>query len=372
MRVLFDGHWWIAGPTSNREVLKEIIWAWAESYPADDIAVAVRSKDAPLIADELGPKVELRKTHIPRQGFSSMLELPRIARAVRADVIVAHNFAPLRGNSVVFIHDVLFQSNPEWFTKLERAYFSLMPISSHRARLIFTSTYSEAERIKAQNPSLPQARAVGLGLSRALTNAIPVKPRLPIEPFSFALCVGRLNVRKNLRSTLVGAVESAAFTPESPLVVVGEKSGKSSELPQAVKDAISLGAIVFAGYLTNAELAWMYRHTRSVIFLTLGEGFGLPALEAIWFGAPLLVSDIRVMHEVCANHAEFADPTDVGAIASAINALPTRTVSVDSSSGQNYVTQRFGWPRLVRQMREEIERTPLLTRTISGGSGELR
>jgi glycosyltransferase involved in cell wall biosynthesis len=363
MRVLFDGHWWLDGPTSNREVLKELVRAWIVRFPEDEIFLTVPVRDAPSVRRDLDNRVTVVPTRIPLHGLSVIFELPLVARRVRSDISITHNFTPLLGNSAVFIHDVLFQTNPSWFTKRERAYFALIPMSSRRANHVFTSTTTEATRIKQQNPALKDPAALGLGLSHNLITAEPSPPPLAISPFSFALCVGRLNVRKNLAITLSAAVDSGLYTVDSPLVVVGEKSGKSPHLPQDVIEAIEVGSIIFAGYVSNSELSWMYENTRTLLFMTLGEGFGLPALEAIWFGAPLLVSDIPVLREVCGPHATYVDPTNKVAIVAALQAVVPRSAPHDALSGREYIEQRYEWSGSVEVMRQVIESTARRTRS---------
>ncbi len=316
MRILFDAYWWIEGPFSNRTVQREFIWAWAAEFPEDELVLMVPDqhldasrRDAPRAARIVGTRL---RPHAAAAGLAAA----RIARRVRADLTVTHNFAPVSGPSAVFIHDMLFKTNPEWFTASERAYFALMPLLAPRAGAVITSSETEATRIRTVQPRLPVVRSVGLAIRTSLRTAEPLRPAH--VPDRFLLTVGRMNVRKNLVTTIRAAVLSGAVSPECPLVAVGGSDGRTEQLPPQVRAAIESRAVIMLDEVTDGELAWLYSHARLFVFLSLDEGFGLTPVEALAFGAPCVVSDIPVFHETLADRVRYAPPRDVGAASTAI------------------------------------------------------
>ena len=348
MRVLFDGFWWGRGPVSNRQVLREFILAWAKEYPEDDVIVAVRRRDRKVARAELPAAVAIAGTRLSPQGISAIAELPFVARRVRADVTITHNFTPAFGRAAVFVHDYLFLTAPEWFTRKERAYFVLMPLTARRARWLFTSSASEADRISR----LSRGRMVvpvGLAVGSGLTGASPCRPAgLEGLGDGFLLCVGRLNARKNLANTIGAALASGRVTDAAPLVIVGEPQGRDAVLSDDVAEAVRRGAVRFLGFIDDDELAWLYSNASALLFLTRDEGFGLPALEALHFGAPLVVSDLPVFREILGRRASFTDPEDVAAIAAAIREAPPRSAPIDTT------TLGYSWDESVRRMRGAI------------------
>ena len=355
MRVLFDAFWWGRGPVSNRQVMREFVWAWAEQFPEDQLVAAVRSRDVGIARAELPAEVRIIGTRMSPQGVSAILELPFIANRIRADVTLVHNFTPVFGRSAVFVHDFMFLRTPGWFTRRELAYYRLMPLTIGRASVVFTSTETEAAAIR------PHARGravipVGLAVGRTLETAEPRRPAALAGVDGFLLSVGRLNVRKNVAAALLGALASGTVSPSTPIVVVGEEQGKGAELPAEVVHAASEGAVRFLGRTDDAELAWLYRHTRGLVFLSLDEGFGMPTLEAERFGATVVASDIPVFREILGDHATYADPHDVDAIAAAIRALPSRDEIVPVSPAE----LGYGWGASVRAMRDALSRSPTL------------
>ncbi len=281
-----------------------------------------------------------------------MAWLPRVAARHRVDVTIAQNFTPAWGRCAVFIHDVLFQSNPEWFSSLERAYLKPIPAMARRASVVFTSSQSEADRIAAYNPRLTRVVPIGLAVKSPLLQSDPVRPDLGPGIDAFLLSVGRLNVRKNLRTALAAAVASGAISPTRPMLVVGAPDGPAESFGPQVSAAIERGAIRFLGALSDAEVAWLYGHADCLLFLTRGEGFGLPPLEAQTFGCPVIVSDLPVMREVCRDGAVFVDPDDVTGAAQAIRDV------LAAGRGAPSPPPSDPWLGIVERMREAIDQVP--------------
>lgn len=352
MRVLFDGYWWDKGPTANRSVQRDIITEWARLFPTDDITVAVRAKARPA---DLPDTVGFASTKLWPHALSNGVELRRIARTVKADVVISHNFAPRTPGSVVFIHDVMFTEHRDWFSRAERAYFSRMLPMAKRAALIATSTETERTRIAGAGSSLPDVIAVGLGIPSALANATPQRPIVTKDVDEFALTVGRLNVRKNLGAVIDGAVRSGRINSSRPLIIVGsaEHSGVDADLPTEVAEHVSRGTIAFAGFLSDSELAWLYQNALVTVTLSLDEGFGLPPVEAAHFGSSVVASDIPVHRETVGDYAFFVDPlAEPAAIADAI------TSAIDANSAEalaENVRQKYSWTNVVTALRTASE-----------------
>jgi len=347
VRILLDAFWWAAGPMSNRQVQRELIWHWALQFPQDELVLAVRRRDLERAQKDLPPGARAVASHLYPHGLAAILEYPLLARRVHADVIVNHNFAPAWGPSAIFVHDVLFQTDPAWFTRVERAYFSLMPFMFPRADVIVTSSRNEAARIGRANPRLRPVVPIGLAVGTTLTRAVPVRPAAAAGLDTFVLSVGRLNVRKNLAVAFEAALRSGEVTSECPLLVVGEREGVRVALSPAIRDAVDRGAIRFAGFVTDGELAWLYAHARLFVFLSLDEGFGLPPLEALSFGCPVLVSDLPVFHETLGEQATYADPRDVDAAATQIARLVRTATRVSDPVLPD-------WNQCARRLRAEV------------------
>ena len=349
MRVLFDGHWWIDGPPSNREVLRQIVLTWTDKYIEDEILVVVPARHVSAARKDLPERVVVVRSRLGVQGLSAIFELPLLNLRHKADAIISHNFTPMFGPSLVFIHDFLFLSNPEWFTFAERRYFSLMPLLARRAKMIFTSSDNEARRIRRLGRKGQQALPIGLGPNMSIVDAIP-KPIPELQDFpGFILSVGRLNIRKNLGMTLDAALQSGRVSPGYPLIVVGAESGRRAQFSHAVSRAVESKAIRFLGYTSNEELSWLYAKADLFVFLSLDEGFGMPLLEALSLGTKVLASDIPVFREIVGNAGVLVDPTDIAAVSAAIELALDTAPALDGASD---VLERYSWVATVTRMRQ--------------------
>ncbi len=355
MRVLFDGYWWASGPAANRTVQRELVLAWRRAFPEDALTIALRRG---ADAADVPPGVRVVRTRLWPHALSNLVEL----RARGADAVVAHNFAPLAGRGVLFVHDAMFVDHPEWFSAKERGYFSAMLPSARRARVVATSTATEAARIERIAPHLAPVAAIGLGPTPAIVDAEPRMPEIVADVTAFALTVGRLNVRKNLAAVIAAAGSSARIGTASPLVVVGSSahSGVTGDLERALAALPDRRAVRIAGRLSDAELAWLYRHTALVVSLSRDEGFGLTPLEALALDAPLLVSDIPVHRETMGRAAHFVSPdapaTELG------RAIDDAWGERAPSHERRVALERWQWDAVARRLRESCANvgTPVL------------
>jgi len=322
VNILVDGYWWAEGPMSNRMVLQEIVRRWANDYPDDQMILAV-PRDAKGSAS-VPDGVEVVSTRLRVHPAINFLELPVIARRRCADAILAFNFAANSTAGVVFLHDVLFQTNPEWFTGVERAYFGAMPLLARRASTVITTSRSERGRIRRLNPRLRRVVSCGLSVASSFSAAEATDPGMHLRKGRYLLCVGRLNIRKNLAVTLRAALRSGVLSEDFPLVVVGEPSGRITRLDDDFRSAVAAGTLRIVERVSDAHLKWLYSHCALFVCLSLDEGYGLPPVEAASLGCRVLASDVPVFRETVGSHATFVDASDVGAIADAMRDIVRR------------------------------------------------
>jgi hypothetical protein len=349
LKVLFDAFWWVDGPTSNQTVQKELIQAWADRFPDDELTLVIprphvsRARDVPA-----GARVVA--TAARPHGVAMALAVPVIARRAGVDWTVIHNFSPVFGRSAVFVHDFMFCTDPAWFTRAERLYFGLMPPLLRRAEVVFSSSQTEAGRIAAASHLRRPVVPIGLAISGGLTAAGPGDAPTELTGIDeFFLTVGRLNIRKNLATTIAAALESGQLSASRPLVVVGEPDGRNAELPGATRAAVQDGRIRFLARVSDRELAWLYRRCRLFVFLSRDEGYGLTPVEAAHFGAPVLVSDIAIFRETLGDYASFVAPDDVAAAAAHI-----ATLHRGSAPDRLPASAARTWTQCVETMRAEL------------------
>jgi glycosyltransferase involved in cell wall biosynthesis len=351
LKILLDGYWLSSGPPSGHGLIRAIVDNWALHFPDDEVSVLVPTSKVPAAdATSAGTKILTTRLRLhPLINWFGLWWADR--RHGPFDLVLSQNFSTPSGRSAVFIHDVLFQSNAEWFTWKERLYFHLMTLSAPWSNLVLTSSDTERARILKHNPRLKRVVATGLGLPRRQERISPTDIVDGLIPGRFVLSVGRLNVRKNLTRTIEGAVASGTLSATEPLVVVGETSGRSARRTIALSAAESRGEVVYLGFVSDADLQWLLSNCCLMVFLSLDEGYGLPPLEAAAAGARVLVSDIPVMREVMGASATYVDPLDVPAISRAIRDLVN---TGDGSTSRSTAPGARPWSDVIATMRGGI------------------
>lgn len=330
-------------------VLQEIVRSWADIYPFDELLLAVPAKQITALSG-VPRGVTVVPTRLAIHPVINLFELPLIGWSQDVDAVIAQNFSSVHKRSFVFVHDAIFKSNPEWFTKKEKLYFWPILPAVRFAREVFTSTNTEALRIsKYVSKAAPKITATGLSVPTTLFDA-GKRPAAAVDPGKFILSVGRLNVRKNLSATIEGAINSGVLSTRFPIVVAGEASGRVSEPNSVITDAVAAGVVIFLGHVSDSELRWLYRNCALFCYLSLDEGFGLPPLEALTLDADVLASDLPVFHEVLGDSATYVDPQSVENIGKSI-------VHMLSRNGQ-YIERDdidTSWSPVVERIRQRIE-----------------
>ena len=348
MRLLFDAHWWVDGPPSNRNVLRSLVTEWLQAFPADDLTLRVPKKDVSYLKGEI-QRLQLRADvdHYPTWARYHAVAVATIAvRRGEYDAVLAQNFCPPFSGAprVVLVHDALFVTNREWFTKKELIYLRGMRPSLRRATTVLATSQSEAARIGSVWPELRERIVpVGLSVPAGIVKARAQRPSMWNGAAPFVLAVGRLNVRKNLGRLIEAFARVAQQDLTRHLVVVGEKDGKYS--PGAIPDHVT-SRIHFLGHVTDDELRWLYENCDLFVFPSLDEGYGLPLLEANMLGAPAIVSDIPVFREL-AVAADYFDPRSVDEMAAAI----LRGLGSATTAAATGLT----WQDVVQKIRRAVE-----------------
>jgi len=199
---------------------------------------------------------------------------------------------------VATVHDLLM-SGARVQGRLSRWYFGkVVPAGWRRASLLITDTETVKDQL-ASECSLPRERIVVVALTSRYYGCEKQKERTG-PPWVFLL-VGTHEPRKNFAvavKALSGLPE--AMRRQSRLHIVGQRTGHTAELVALLEQLHLTEWVRFAGYQSEGELAATYRGSTALVFPSTAEGFGLPPLEAMSLGVPVLLSDIPVHREVYA------------------------------------------------------------------------
>lgn len=350
MRVLFDAYWWCSGSAAVRRVMREIVFAWEREYPDDQMCLVVRARELAAVRREVRPGTLLTPSRLRPQAALAALGTAHAARSFEPHLVISHNFASLSKNSAVLLHDVIFKTNPEWFTRKERLYFSAMIPLARRSDLVIASSRTEASRIQRYVRATPVV-PVGISVAGGLLEAVSASGFGSLLSRRFALAVGRLTTRKNLWNAIAAALEANVAAPDFPLVVVGTAEGVAATLPPGTHDAVKDGRLIFVGFVTDDQLKWLYENARLSIYVSMDEGYGMPPLESLALGTPVVVSDIAVMRENLGEYATYADPTNVSSIARAIMSEASAALTEERVAVLREHGRALTWAQVVSGIR---------------------
>jgi len=268
--------------------------------------------------------------------------LPLRARRLGARLILSPaNLAPLvwPGN-VVIVHDAVALAHPEWFTAPYAAYHRrLLPLVARRARRVLTVSRFARDELAAlvgvraevvpggvdarfrPDPDAAAAARAALGLARP-----------------YVLCVAGESPRKNLAA--LAEVARALAGRGVEMVTAGSRRAHHGALSHP-------GGVRELGYVDDALLPGLYAGAEAFVLPSRHEGFGLPCLEAMACGTPVVATTAGALPETCADAALLVDPGDAAALADAVlTALGDAALAV---AGRARAAE-FPWERTVDQI----------------------
>ncbi|MCM1129675.1 MAG: glycosyltransferase family 4 protein [Alistipes senegalensis] len=263
-------------------------------------------------------------------------------------------YLPTSVARVVTIHDLVWKFAGETMRPLSRWLEKrLMPEAVCLADRIIANSWSTAQGIEAEFPlAKDKVRVVHLGMP---VMALP-SDRKSLLYFGidrpYFLFVGTLEPRKNLRR-LLGAF---ARLPEGVrnanlLVIAGGKGWGGVNVDALLKELKIERHVIVVGYVSNTQLSSLYAHARFLAMPSLYEGFGLPLVEAMGFGTPVLTSKVSSMPEVAGDAGFLVDPLDEAAIAEGVGRLLTDEAlrqSLANKAKTNVI--RFSWRKAAKEM----------------------
>ena len=267
--------------------------------------------------------------HPPTNLGWSALGLPRAAARANVDVIHAPAYtAPLWSTApvVLTIHDVSYERHPEWYPYQRDGVRRMFYRRSARtaARVLTDSEFSASEIAAAYQ--IPRARisVAPLGVSDHFAPVDRPNETLPAGISTpFLLHVGDLHERRNL-PLVVHAMFEAQRRPGMPqltLVLAGVDRGLGDRLRGYAREADSPDAVVCLGTVTDSQLLSLYRGAAALVYPSRYEGFGLPVLEAMACGTPVIASRAASIPEVLGDAGVLLDPDDEPGWAEAIAAV---------------------------------------------------
>ncbi len=268
----------------------------------------------------------------------------------------------VRCRSVVTIHDCIHLMFPQYLpSKLAHVYAKgSMWIAAHKAdRILTVSEASKRDILRLFNVPAEKVVVIYNAIDeRFLAPANAERMELVRQRYQldhpFVLYVGNIKPHKNIERLIDAFGRARSECPDNlKLVIIGDEISKYPGLRQSVHKHKLDKHVRFLGFQPMETLAAFYRLARAFVFPSLYEGFGLPPLEAMACGSPVVTSNVSSLPEVAGGAALLVDPYDANSIADGIvQAVTDDTLRADLITRGLERARSFSWPQSVRKIHE--------------------
>jgi glycosyltransferase involved in cell wall biosynthesis len=305
------------------------------------------------------------RNHVPYSyALRRLVQAQRFRAHVKSnkfDLYHEPNILPLPfddGPTVVTVHDLSWIRYPETHpVERVRAMNKYFERGLKQAALLLTdSKFVKQELIGVFGVDEHAIIPIPLGVEPLfrpcnVDQTRPVLDRFGLAHGHYLLAVGTLEPRKNLGMAITAYTRLPPATrARYPLVLVGMSGWLNSPLEAQIAPLLQAGEVRRLGYLSRSDLACVTAGATSLIYPSLYEGFGLPPLEAMSCGVPVIASDRSSLPEVVADTGLLIPPDDLGAVSNAMQRMIDDPALRQVLSEKSYARSKlFSWPQCVTQ-----------------------
>lgn len=305
---------------------------------------------------------------LPVPGHQSLrlfVQIPRLMRRMKMDVVIEPgHFGPFNLpksiKRITVIHDITPILFPHMHTFqgqfLQRIF--LPGILKRADHILVNSFYTQSDLTKAFPFCKAKSTVTLLGKDAIFQPDLnqDILAKYGIQQ-PYILFTGTIEPRKNL-STLLKAFELFKAQSQLPhkLVWVGKWGWKSEDIQQQIENSPYQGDIIQTGYIAKEDLPGLYSQAEIFVYPSLYEGFGLPVLEAMACGAPVITSNTSSLPEAGGPAALYFDPQDPKALAACIHSLAKNpALRAEKRKASLLQASNFDWRKTARQSLDVIE-----------------
>ncbi len=306
--------------------------------------------------EELAPNFKVVESPYKEFTLSEQLGFLKQIKSLGADLVhftMTQQPVLYRGLSVTTIHDltaIRFRNpakNPVVFTFKQQVFkWVIKRAAKKSARIITISEFVKKDIAEYAGVNPDKITVTYEAADRILADAEPV---VGLERASFIMYVGRPTPHKNLKRLIQAFYLAQKTHQDLRLVLVGKTDDNYRRL-QAWVDKKGISNVVFTDFATEGQLRWLYERARAYVFPSLSEGFGLPPLEAMIHGCPVISSNATCLPEINKNGALYFDPLDVNDIAEKIGGvLENPGIAERLAKEGKAVAAQYSWQRMAEQ-----------------------
>lgn len=317
-------------------------------------SILVPSKDFDFFRPS-NPNFTVIPADFDNYSFAEQLGFKRFLEDLSPDLV--HFCMPQQpllyhGKHVTTVHDLIlfktYNSDKNWFiyhAKRLVGRYLFKKIAKTNQYIITPTEFTKKEYVEFSH--IPEDRVI---VTYESTDPAPDTSVAYKHPFKrFILYVGQQSDYKNIKRLGDAHQKLLAVYPDLGLILVGKKNA-SALINEAYFTKKGYKNILFTDFIESAQRDWLFQHCTAYVFPSLMEGFGLPALEAMGYGAPVVSSNATCLPEIYQDAAHYFNPTNTDDIARAIEDVLTDDVLRTSLIKKGYAQiRKYSWKRMAEQ-----------------------
>jgi glycosyltransferase involved in cell wall biosynthesis len=307
---------------------------------------------------KIAPKFEVLECPYKEFTFGEQLGLWKQLQQLKPDLVhfgMVQQPVLYRGKVVTTMHDLITTQrrylnparNPIILGIKLQAYKLVTYWAARKSAAIITPTEYIKDAVARYTRTNSRKITVTYEAADPITDE--PEPLTELEDKQFIMYVGRPTPHKNLERLIEAFIKLREQQPELHLVLAGKLDTNYRRIERAVRQK-DIKNVIFTGFVSEGQLRWLYEHCAAYVFPSLSEGFGLPALEAMTHGAPVVSSNATCLPEVYRDAAHYFDPLDVEDMARAIDEVLTKPQLREKliTAGHKQV-KKYSWRRMAEQ-----------------------
>jgi glycosyltransferase involved in cell wall biosynthesis len=353
MRLVIDAR---ESGTSTGRYVDKLIEYLHKLQP--DFEVMVLSKPNQLnFIKTMAPEFEVVPSNFKEFTVAEQTGLLRQLNNLQADLVhfsMTQQPVLYKGRRLTTIHDLTTirydnpAKNPLVFKAKQQVYKQVIKqVAKNSARIITPSEFVKNDVVQFTNTNPAKVTVTHEAAERM--NA-PAKPYPRLADKRFIMYVGRATPHKNLARLVEAYAVLRAKYPDLYLVLAGKTDSNYKRVGALVSAKRLADRVIFTDYIDEGELRWLYQNTTAYVFPSLSEGFGLPGLEAMVHGAPVVSSNATCLPEIYGEAAHYFDPLVTYDIAQKIsNVLSSPHLRNQLIKKGHSQAAKYSWPKMAAQ-----------------------
>lgn len=349
--------------TSTGRYIDKLVEYLAGMKPEYEIVVLTKPRSIDYLKS-MAPGFDVQAADYKEFTFAEQLGFKRFIKGLKPDLVhFGKDHQPIwyRGTTVTTMHDLTTarfrnpNKNPLVFKFKQLVYKFVVRRVARKSAAILTATQFVKDDVVDYTGVSPDKIVVTPEAADPFDE--PAEPIKAFEGKDFIMFNGRPLPHKNLERLIQAFARLHAQHPGLYLMIAGKKD-KSHAAYQALAEKLGVaGRVILTDWITDGQLKWAMRNARAYVYPSLSEGFGLPPLEAMLNGAPVVASNATCIPEVLGDAAHYFDPLDIQSMTDAINEVLTdKDLRAELIKRGAQQAKKYSWQRMAEQTLAIYER----------------